>query len=162
MSTGASLAPPPRKKTRAKSADTSQLGLFDLDVATPSAPARPPPVASQSRAPSPPVKARRKVAADEAAHLVTLDDLPEYPAGLGEIVDRSITDLPKDLVWLTYKEIRKHFGVSRATIARRLKEGVVPGVRIQDGRMLDDGRVRRFDRVQLRWLLLAVRFSRRD
>jgi len=160
--TGANLAPPPRKKTRAKPADTSQLGLFDVDVSTAGASALPLPIASPGQAPSPtrPIKARRKLVADDGAHLVTMDELPAYPAGLVEIVDRSITDLPKDLVWLTYKEIRKHFGVSRATIARRLKEGVVPGVRIQDGRMLDDGPVRRFDRVQLRWLLLAVRYGR--
>jgi|CXWL01.1.fsa_nt_gi hypothetical protein len=56
-----------------------------------------------------------------------------------------------------YRDIGKHFGISRATIARRLKHGLVPGVRFQHQRMLDDGPVRRFDRLQLRWLLLAIR-----
>jgi hypothetical protein len=86
-----------------------------------------------------------------------MSELPHYPSDLVEIIDRSIAELPKEMVWLTYKGIRRHFGVSRATIARRLKDGLVPGIRIQDGRMLDDGPVRRFDRTQLRWLLLAVR-----
>jgi hypothetical protein len=34
-------------------------------------------------------------------------------------------------------------------------------VRMANGRVLDDGPVRRFDRTQLRWLLLAVRFAKR-
>jgi len=159
MAADTNLAPPARRKTRAKVADASQLGLFDVAVSTPSAPAPPPLIASPSRAPSPAIRTRRKLVTDDAVHLVTIAELPEYPASLVEIVNRSITDLPKDLVWLTYKEIRKHFGVSRATIARRLKDGLVPGVRFQEGRMLDDGPVRRFDRTQLRWLLLAVRFA---
>ena len=154
---------PPRKKTRAKPVDTSQLGLFDVEVSTRSASAPPPPIASPRRvhSPAPPVKARRQPVVDEAAHVVKINELPEYPASLVEMVDRSIADLPADLIWLTYKEIRKRFGVSRATIARRLKDGLVPGVRIRSGRMLDDGPVRRFDRMQLRWLLLAVRYHRR-
>jgi hypothetical protein len=71
-------------------------------------------------------------------------------------VDRSIAALPTEKLWFTYQDIRRCFGVSRATAARRLKDGVVPGVRFQQGRMIEDGAVRRLDREQLRWLLLAV------
>ena len=74
-----------------------------------------------------------------------MDDLPEYPVELVAIVDRSIAELPADVAWLTYRDVGKRFGVSRATIARRLKDGLVPGVRIHDGCVLGDGSVRRSD-----------------
>lgn len=33
----------------------------------------------------------------------------------------------------------------------------MPGIRVVEGRVQEDGAVRRFDRIQLRWLLLAIR-----
>jgi hypothetical protein len=148
-----------QKRKNAKKADSGQLGLFDAveaqAVVSPQL-SRPPPRKIAPRAAN--IEPPRKSAA-KLARIVAVDDMPNYPAELVAIVDRSIAELPADMVWLTYRDIGKRFGVSRATIARRLKGGLVPGVRIYDGCVLGDGSVRRFDRVQLRWLLLAVRFS---
>lgn len=148
-----------RKKGGDKSAETAQLALFDVDVApeeTLSARERPSQVSRvPKKAKSP--KSNPAPAPRGDVRFVTLDDLPDYPPEIVAMVDSSIAALPEELAWLTYREIRKRFGISRATIARRLKEGVIPGVRFQHGRMLDDGPVRRFDRTQLRWLLLAIR-----
>jgi hypothetical protein len=91
--------------------------------------------------------------------VTALSDMPLYPEAARECVERALDALPGDLIWLTYKDIRTHFGVSRATIARRVKEGLVPGVSFVGDRVLEEAHVRRFDRLQLRWLLLAVRFS---
>lgn len=124
-----------------------QLGLFDdLVVARPNA---------VDRAPRP----SRDLAAPAESPITSIktDDLPRYPSEVIDLVERSLHDLPSDSCWFTYKDISRCFGVSRATIARRLKDGLVPGVRFCEGRMLEDGAVRRLDREQLRWLLLAVR-----
>lgn len=124
-----------------------QLGLFDdLVVARPNA---------VERAPRP----SRDLATPAESSIISIrtDDLPCYPSEVIDLVERSLQNLPSDSCWFTYKDIRRCFGVSRATIARRLKDGLVPGVRFCEGRMLEDGAVRRLDREQLRWLLLAVR-----
>jgi len=153
-----------QKRKKVSKADPGQLGLFDQTEARPVA-SRPPPLPPPPKT-APPQVARRAVntgsqpkAVAKPARIVTVDDLPDYPAELVAMVDRSIAELPANAVWLTYRDVGKHFGVSRATIARRLKDGLVPGVRLHDGCVLGDGSVRRFDRTQLRWLLLAVRFS---
>jgi hypothetical protein len=148
---------PMRKKTTGATIDSDQLGLFDIAMApawTPIAPVIPRSSAllRQCKNEGPPSKTQA-----DTVRLVALEDMPTYPTDVLEMVDRSIATIPDGLVWLTYRDIGKYFGISRATIARRLKDGLVPGVRFQHGRMLDDGPVRRFDRVQLRWLLLAVR-----
>ena len=84
-------------------------------------------------------------------------DLPNYPELDHDLVDRSIAALPEARIWFTYAAIRECFGVSRATVARKVKEGLVPGIRFCGTNVLEDGPVRRFDRDQLRWLLLAIR-----
>ncbi len=124
-----------------------QLGLFD-DLA-----------ASHTNAVEQPQGSRRDLSppAEPAIFSIGTDDLPRYPSEVIDLVERSLLDLPRDKCWFTYKDIKRCFGVSRATIARRLKDGLVPGVRFCDGRMLEDGAVRRLDREQLRWLLLAIR-----
>ena len=86
--------------------------------------------------------------------------MPAYPPALVAAVEQSLLDLPAARVWLTYRDIQDHFGVSRATVARRVKDGLVPRVRLQEGRVLDEGSVRRFDRGQVRWILLAVQGRR--
>lgn len=91
-----------------------------------------------------------------SVRVITIDDLPNYSIEIVKQVDRSIAALPAEKLWFTYQDIRRCFGVSRATVARRLKDGVVPGVRFQQNRMIEDGAVRRLDREQLKWLLLAV------
>jgi len=90
-------------------------------------------------------------------HIVSLADLPDYPPLDQELVDRSIAALPPNRIWFTYAAIRECFGVSRATVARKVKKGLVPGIRFRGASVLEDGPVRRFDRNQLRWLLLALR-----
>jgi hypothetical protein len=91
-----------------------------------------------------------------SVRVITTEGLPDYSAEVIEQVERSIAGLPSDKLWFTYHDIRRCFGVSRATVARRMKDGVVPGVRFLQGRMIEHGAVRRLDREQLRWLLLAV------
>jgi hypothetical protein len=89
--------------------------------------------------------------------VVSLNDLPDYPSLDQELVDRSIAALPPNRIWFTYSAIKECFGVSRATVARKVKKGLVPGIRFRGTSVLEDGPVRRFDRNQLRWLLLAIR-----
>jgi len=112
-----------------------QLPLFDA------------PDAALTRSPGPP---------PNHCDTVQVRDMPAYPRELVELVDRSLAALASDRVWFTYNDIRSCFGVSRATVARRVRDRLVPGVRLIDGRVQEDGAVRRFDRTQLRWLLLAV------
>lgn len=97
---------------------------------------------------------------DASVRVVSTSDLPEYPQSDQELVDRSIAALPPNRIWFTYSAIRECFGVSRATVARKVKRGLVPGIRFRGTNVLEDGPVRRFDRSQLRWLLLAVRSHR--
>jgi hypothetical protein len=89
--------------------------------------------------------------------IVSPADLPDYPPLDQELVDRSIAALPPNRIWFTYRAIKECFGVSRATIARKVQQGLVPGIRFRGASVLPDGPVRRFDRNQLRWLLLALR-----
>ena len=98
--------------------------------------------------------------AAESVSILSEEDMPVYPDDLHVAVERSIAELPPEKIWFTYRDLQRHFGVSRATIARRLKDGLVPGIRRLHGRVLEEGAVRRFDRAQLRWLLLALRCAR--
>ncbi|MES1199879.1 MAG: hypothetical protein ABUS57_00305 [Pseudomonadota bacterium] len=91
---------------------------------------------------------------------VTLADMPTYPPALVDAVDRIVAELGANRMLFTYRTIEQCFGISRATVSRRLKDGLVPGARIANGRVMEEGSVRRFDRTQLRWLLLAVRSTR--
>lgn len=95
-----------------------------------------------------------------SVRVLTVQDMPTYPPDLIAAAKRSIKDVSSPRVFLTYKEIDGYFGISRATVARRLKDGLVPGIRILHGRVLEDGPVRRLDREQLLYLLLAVRANR--
>lgn len=97
---------------------------------------------------------------DRQVRTVAVKDLPNYPPELIASVRRTIKEAPTDRVLLTYKEINAFFGVSRATVARRLKDGKVPGIRLLHGRVLEDGSVRRLDQTQLLYLLLSVRSGR--
>ncbi len=90
-------------------------------------------------------------------HVVTESDLPSYSDDEKAIVDRTLEALPQSKAWFTYVDIRQAFTISRATVVRRVKSGVVPGIRFADDRVLEDGSVRRFTRDQVRYLLLAIR-----
>lgn len=92
--------------------------------------------------------------------LVTAKDMPAYADTEVDAVERVISDIPSERALLGYREIQGYFGVSKATANRRMKEGLVPGVRIKNGVVLRDGGVRRLSREQVKWLLLAVRSNR--
>lgn len=97
---------------------------------------------------------------EQSARMLTVEDMPSYPPDLVAAAKRSIEEAATERVLLTYKEIDAFFGISRATVARRLKDGLVPGIRIWHGRVLEDGAVRRLDQTQVLYLLLAVRGRR--
>ncbi|MFZ4604351.1 MAG: hypothetical protein ACOYM8_18070 [Caulobacterales bacterium] len=84
-------------------------------------------------------------------------DLPRYDEDEITIVDATIAEMPPTKLWFTYQDIQRLFGVSRATVARKVKAGLVPGIRFADGRVVEEGAVRRFNRTQVRFVLLAVR-----
>lgn len=92
--------------------------------------------------------------------VLTEADMPRYDDAAIALVDAALAALPPQRLWFTYRDVEESFGISRATIVRRLREELVPGVRIEHGRLLADGSVRRLDRNQVRWLLLAVRRTR--
>lgn len=92
--------------------------------------------------------------------LVDLAELPRYAASDIEMVDQIIGAWPATKALFTYGEIHKSFGLSRATVARKVKCGLVPGIAFAGERVLADGPVRRFTREQLKYLLLAVRTRR--
>ena len=104
-------------------------------------------------------RARVQRAARVELRTVSETDLPNYSPDLNAIVERSMAELPNAQMGFTYGDIQRSFGVSRATVARRMKGGLVPGIRFQNERIVEDGSVRRFDRLQLRYLLLSVRSS---
>jgi hypothetical protein len=138
--------------------DTRQLSIFDLEAVANDGIDGP----SQHEVAREQVASKRSKASTNVrqpvapVRVATIECLPDYSREVIDQVDRSIAGLPSEKIWFTYHDIRRCFGVSRATVARRMKDGVVPGVRFQQGRMIEDGAVRRLDREQLRWLLLAV------
>lgn len=154
------------KRKKGKAADARQLGLFDVELSAPPStdplarvPARPPAIPPSSRSIAPEEK-KPKRSAPEAPRLLTVEDMPDYPPELCEATDKMLADLKSEHMLMTYRAIKECFGISRATVARRVKEGLVPGIQFRNGRVLEEGPVRRFDRTQVRWLLLAVRSSR--
>ncbi len=89
--------------------------------------------------------------------MIRAADMPPYPKEEVAAVEQAIAGIRTDRQLLGYKDLKAYFGVSKATANRRMKDGLVPGVRILEGRVLRDGGVRRLSREQVRWLLLAVR-----
>jgi hypothetical protein len=94
--------------------------------------------------------------------MLTEADMPHYADPAIEAAAQCLRQLPPAQLWFTYKDIQFFFGVSRATVARRLRERLVPGVIVDGDHVVEDAAVRRFDRTQLRWLLLAVRYRPRS
>ncbi len=95
------------------------------------------------------------------SRLLTARDMPSYPEAEVATVERVIAEAPSERLLLGYREIQELFGVSKATTNRRMKDGLVPGVTLHDGVVSRDGSVRRFTREQVKFLLLAVRSTRR-
>lgn len=178
MQSAASSANAKRAKT--KSRDLGQLDLFAViahsecaDSETPRMPreerdsvaeskvAQPEPVQSsvvplrQSVTAKPTHSKRRQKPIE--IQIIEEDDLPEYSDAEKAIVDRSLEALPQTKAWFTYADIKQTFTISRATVVRRVKSGVVPGIRFAGDRVLEDGTIRRFTREQVRYLLLAIR-----
>lgn len=141
-----------------------QLGLFDDVVIAapatsvkrrvPSITSATQPVVRLSLGPKLAARPRRRL---PPSRLLTDRDMPGYTQEEIAAVDRILAGMKSDRLFLRYKDIQDLFGVSKATVNRRMKEGLVPGVTIQDGVVSRDGGVRRFSREQVKWLLLAVR-----
>lgn len=143
---------------------SKQLSLFDVGVGEAIAgPAevKAPPLKSISTKPAL-SRAGARVIDERPSHVLCVDDMPVYPNDAHVSVAAAIEALPKTQLWFTYKDIQFFFGVSRATVARRLRAGLVPGVRMAGSSVVEESPVRRFDRDQLRWLLLAVRHRKRQ
>jgi hypothetical protein len=149
---------------------SKQLGLFDdappfvTPPASPMAKVQPITLGAQavvrlSLGPTPAARARPR---PPPSRLLTDRDMPDYSQEEIAEVGRIIAEIKSDRLLLGYKDIQDLFGVSKATANRRMKEGLVPGVKIQDGVVSRDGGVRRFSREQVKWLLLAVRSSQRQ
>lgn len=161
-----------RAKCAASQNATPQLGLFEYIApaeASPVQPARAPPASAiapvgpgviRLNIQSPKRRARPAMEKSSASRLITPAEMPDYPPSEIAAVERSIAAIPTDRALLGYKEVQSYFGVSKATANRRMKEGVVPGVRMANGVVIRDGGVRRLSREQVKWLLLAVRFAR--
>jgi hypothetical protein len=89
--------------------------------------------------------------------LIGLGDMPAYDDADRALVESALAALPAGKGLLTYSDVRDSFGISRATIVRKVRGGLVPGIRFVGSRVLEDGPVRRFTREQVRYLLLAAR-----
>lgn len=170
---GATVAVSPAKRptgARARDGDktnagSKQLSLFDVEfaeaVAAPvevKAPAHVKPAAAKPALNS----AGARVIDERPSHVLCVDDMPAYSHEAHASVAAALEALPQSQLWFTYKDIQLFFGVSRATVARRLREGLVPGVRMAGSSVMEDAAVRRFDRGQLKWLLLALRHRPRQ
>lgn len=101
-------------------------------------------------------------ASQAMSRVLTQAEMPSYPPEAVEAATMVLKQLPQTQLWFTYKDIQFFFGVSRATVARRLREGLVPGVRMAGSSVIEDSPVQRFDRDQLKWLLLALRHRARQ
>lgn len=171
---GAIVAVSPAKRptgARARDGDkrhagSRQLSLFDTEDAEAIA------ALVEVKAPPPtvgPVAAKPVLSStcarmidERPSRVLCVDDMPAYSDEAHESVSAALEALPQAQLWFTYKDIQALFGVSRATVARRLREGLVPGVRMAGSSVMEDAAVRRFDRSQLKWLLLALRHRSRQ
>jgi hypothetical protein len=156
-----------RARNPARSA-SAQLSLFDiatgedtnLDTSAPLAP--PPQSVTQSNARPAQRRHGARAIDQRPSRVLSVDDMPAYSEDAHEGVAAALQQLPHAQLWFTYKDIQFFFGVSRATVARRLRDGLVPGVRMAGASVVEDAPVRRFDRGQLKWLLLALRHRQRQ
>jgi len=142
-----------------------QLGLFDdaSPLATPPEPpsrrvrsitSGVPPIVRLTLRPKLAARPRRR---PPPSRVLNERDMPAYSEAEIAEADRLIAQVKTDRLLLGYGDIQHLFGVSKATVNRRMKDGLVPGVTIQDGVVSRDGGVRRFSREQVKWLLLGVR-----
>lgn len=162
---------PTKRPTGARDRDkkhvgSRQLSLFDVEVGEAiAAPveAQAPPLPLRPAAAKPALsRVGARVTDERPSHVLCVDDMPAYSDETHESVAAALEALPQAQLWFTYKDIQFFFGVSRATVARRLREGLVPGVRMAGSSVVEDAAVRRFDRGQLKWLLLALRHRPRQ
>jgi hypothetical protein len=99
----------------------------------------------------------RATAQSAQTQRIEVDQIPNYDPHDVREVDAALTGVPATKVWFTYRDIKSMFGVSRATVARKVQARLVPGIRFEGRRVVEDGPVRRFSRDQVRFVLLAVR-----
>jgi len=121
---------------------------------------QPPEAPGRAKAKACAPSARRKKLSLAPPDIVKVADMPLYSEDAIESALESMKQLPATQLWFTYKDIQYYFGVSRATVMRRLQKRLVPGVRMIGASVLEDSAIRRFDRVQMRWLLLSLRCAR--
>lgn len=155
-----------RGRNPARSA-SAQLSLFDIatgeDTGFPNSGPIAPPLQSVTQTKARPAQRRgARVVEQRPSRVLSVDDMPAYSEDAHEGVAAALQQLPHAQLWFTYKDIEFFFGVSRATVARRLRDGLVPGVRMAGASVVEDAPVRRFDRGQLKWLLLALRHRQRQ
>ncbi len=147
-------------------AASRQLSLFDVgvaeEIAAPAEIEAAPPSVKPIAAKPALSRAGARVVDERPSRVLCVDDMPAYSDEANESVAAALEALPQAQLWFTYKDIQSLFGVSRATVARRLREGLVPGVRMAGSSVVEDAAVRRFDRGQLKWLLLALRHRPRQ
>jgi hypothetical protein len=163
--------PASRRAARSGEAErphAGQLSLFDVAIdskdqapATDGAQASAPEAKPLATKPAS-TRAHTRAIDQRATRVLTLSDMPIYSGAAHEAVDAALKLLPPGQLWFTYKDVHFSFGVSRATVARRLREGLVPGVAMAGAGVMEEAPVRRFDRVQLKWLLLALRHRQRQ
>jgi hypothetical protein len=101
--------------------------------------------------------AKSRIALPEATHVVSVADMPAYHEDLRASADAAVAALPRDRCLFTYADIAQWLGISRATVLRRVRGGLVPGIRFQNDRVIEEGAVRRFTREQLRYIVLAAK-----
>lgn len=101
--------------------------------------------------------ARKRRRVEPVVRIVAREDLPNYRDDECNLVEQTLAQLPRDKLWFTYADIARVFTVSRATIKRRAKAGMIPDIRFEGERVLEDGAIRRFTREQVRYLLLSLR-----
>jgi hypothetical protein len=135
------LDPPAKARSFARGADEKCAAVADVQI--------------QPRQAPQPVKRARSEPTN--FHLVQHAELPSYTPADIESVDQILAAWPDTKALFTYAEVRQSFGVSRATAARKIKAGLIPGIAFAGERVLADGPVRRLTRDQVKHLLLAVR-----
>ncbi|MFZ4604060.1 MAG: hypothetical protein ACOYM8_16565 [Caulobacterales bacterium] len=90
-------------------------------------------------------------------HVVDVADIPPFSSEAVAFAEEALANAPPGKALFTYADIATYFSISRATVIRRQRSGLIPGVRFIGSRVLDEGHVRRLTREQVRYLLMASR-----
>jgi len=151
--------------------DDRQLDLFSsapalvhqeaapIVPAKPSTPTPPPgkPIQSRKSPERPERKARAPKPKRMHDYVVDANDIPPFPPEAEAFAAEALASAPSGKALFTYADIALYFGISRATVIRRQRSGIIPGVRFIGSRVLEEGHVRRLTREQVRYLLMVSR-----